>query len=556
MEFRPCLVIPNFNHGYALGSIIHAVEPLQIDTIIVNDASTDSTAETLNNLASAYRWISPIHRSENGGKGAAIRDGLLAASERGYTHAVCIDGDGQHATSDIPRFLATAQRYPEHLILGAPQFGADAPPIRRIGREVSNIAVAASTWSLSARDVLCGFRVYPLAPICSKIELMTIEPRMGFDVEIVARAIWAGIAVQNLPTSVSYPKEGVSHFKYGRDNCTLFSLEIRLICEGLWRSPARLARSLSQPSLQAPWHQLSERGSEPGLHMLLVVLELLGQRALVVIMTPIITYFYLCGRSARRAAVDFQERLAHEASRKTSRMSAHRAAFMQFWSFGISIVDKVTSWRHGLPLERFTWKGREEVKARLANGQGVILMGAHVGNLEVIRALGDTRNVTIHALMYTAHSRHFKRFFEKISARSSLRVYDLTSVDPALIFALQEAIARGEVVALLADRVPKLSSSRSVPVPFLGDIALFPEGPWILSSMLQAPVFSVFSMRGSDGLYHVEFELLAERISLPRSQRQQALREYASRFASRLSETIKRYPWQWYNFYDFWGSRS
>jgi predicted LPLAT superfamily acyltransferase len=178
-------------------------------------------------------------------------------------------------------------------------------------------------------------------------------------------------------------------------------------------------------------------------------------------------------------------------------------------------------------------------------------MGAHVGNLEVIRALGDTRNVTIHALMFMGHSRHFRRLLEKVSARSFLRVYDLQSIDTTLIFSLQEVIARGEIVALLADRVPKLSSSRAIEVPFLGRPTRFPEGPWVLSSLLQAPVFSVFSMRGEGGRYHVEFELLGEKVDLPRDRRQESLREYARMFASRVERVVKRHPSQWFNFFEF-----
>jgi predicted LPLAT superfamily acyltransferase len=230
----------------------------------------------------------------------------------------------------------------------------------------------------------------------------------------------------------------------------------------------------------------------------------------------------------------------------------HLDAFRQFWSFGVSLVDKVVSWRRELPLERFTWKGLEQMKGLLAAKQGVIFMGAHVGNIEVLRAFGEGRKVIIHTLMFTGHSRQFKRFLESVNQNSFLRVHDLQSEDTALVFTLQEAIAQGEIVALLFDRIPKLSSSRSVSVPFLGDHAPFPEGPWILASVLEAPVFSAFCMQGGDGRYHVEFELLTDRVILPRNERAKAIKGYVSHSIERLTNCVKRYRYQWYNFFDFW----
>jgi predicted LPLAT superfamily acyltransferase/glycosyltransferase involved in cell wall biosynthesis len=552
MEFRPCLIIPNYNHGYALEPIVRAVEQLKIDLILVNDASTDSSAAIIDDIVSSNSWVSAIHRPSNGGKGAAIRDGLLKAHERGFTHAVCIDGDGQHSCEDIPKFLSLAKESPDRLILGIPKFGADAPLVRRLGREVSNVLVALATWSFQVRDVLCGFRVYPLAPIVTTLDLMELEPRMGFDVEIVVRAVWAGIPVRSILTRVQYPEGGVSHFRYGRDNLTMIRLQTKLLLGGLWRGPVRLVRTIINPVRHSDWYQITERGSAGGLHFLLRVFELLGRQALLVLLVPVVMHMFVFGRTARRAAVEFQRRVARECRTNQTTLRRYIAAFRQFREFGVSIVDKVISWRHGLPLDRFTWEGRDEVKALLAKKQGVIFMGAHVGNVEVIRALGETRNVIIHALMFTGHSANFRRFLEGVNSDAFLRVHDLQTVDAALIFTLQEAIARGEVVALLGDRVPKLSASRSVMVPFLGDAAAFPAGPWILASMLEAPVFSVFSMRGDNGLYHVQFVPLADRVSLPREGRSEAVREYAQRFAKHLETVVKRYPTQWYNFFDFW----
>ncbi len=552
-NFRPCVVIPNFNHGYALRGIIARLELHALTTIVINDASSDDTAQILDELARNHSWVKAVHRTVNGGKGAAIRDGLQSALARGFSHALCIDGDGQHSTDDIQRFLEEARRHPDTLILGTPRFGPDAPYVRRIGREFSNVLVALSTWSLQARDVLCGFRVYPLYPVLENGDLESLDSRMGFDVQIVINLIWKGVPVLNVPTPVRYDPSGVSHFRYGRDNLKMVKLFAVAVTKGLWCGPRRiLGACRSQRSDARTWYQMSESGSVRSLRLLLRVFEILGRGPLLAILVPVVLYLFLRGGEARRSAIAFQRRVMRLTDTPEGVLSVYRRAFGQFWEFGVSIVDKVVSWRSGLPLERFTWQGREEVKARLAQGQGLVLMGAHVGNLEVIRALGQSRNVVVNALMFTGNSKIFRAFLEEVNQTSYLRVHDLSGMDANLVFQLQESIARGEIVALLGDRLPKHSAARWISVPFLGQQAQFPEGPWILASMLEAPVYSVFSLRGRDGRYHVEFEKLAERVSLPRDERTAALAEYACSFADKLGSVILRRPDQWFNFYDFW----
>ena len=555
--FRPCSIIPCYNHGYALASIVQQLSRYQLPTIIVNDGSSDETHATLEALKGRYSFLSVIHREKNGGKGIALIDGLTQAIASGYSHALLLDSDGQHDSDAIPSFLQAAERSPNAMILGRPLFGAEAPLVRRVGRELSNIFVVAATCRLAARDVLCGFRVYPLALFERDIDLRRLQPRMGFDVEMVVRAIWAGCPVINIPTHVSYPEAGVSHFRYGADNIQLARLYVRLFAEGLYRVPRRWYVSLcGERSKRQHWFQFAERGSLRVLKLLLLVLEKIGRIPLFLLLGPIVLHLFVWGRSARQAAVDFQRQIMTLQGRKSSSVRLYLRALRQFWEFGVSIVEKVISWREGIPLEKFTWVGRDEVKRHLATGKGAVFMGAHVGNIEVLRALGETRQVMVNALMFTDNARHFRALLEEVNPKSHLRVVDLSEMDPSIIFDLQERVAQGEIVALLGDRAPRYSADRVVHVPFLGRVSRFPEGPWILASLLEAPVYSVFSMRERGGCYRVEFQYFADRISLPRVSRRAALDGYIMEFSKRLEEIVLRYPFQWFNFYEFWSKPS
>ena len=558
MNFKPCILIPCFEHGYALEGIVSQVAAYDYPILIVNDGSRDNTAQVLDHVAATYPSVIPLHRPANGGKGAALRDGLRRAEALGFTHAVCIDSDSQHEESDIPRFIEAARHKPNALIVGKPIFGPEAPWIRRVGRELSNISMMLATVSCKVRDALCGFRVYPIEPLMRSMSIDELESGMGFDFEVAVRAIWAGLDVVNIPTRVRYPQGGVSHFKYGRDNLTLIRLEARLVVHGLVTTPVRWVKALWSQSGEAyrHWSHIPERGSILGLRFLLTVFELLGRGPLMLLLSPVMAYMFLFGGESRRAAVDFQRRLVESNGEAASGMRIYLRAFRQFWEFGSALVDRVLSWRTGITRERFTFEGLEEFRNAALSRTGVIFMGAHVGNIEVIRAFVETRNITVNALMFTKGSQKLHAFLEEVNPRTFLRVIEVTDVGSSLLFDLQARLSNGEIVAFLGDRVSVQSIERVCPVPFLGKNAMFPEGPWVLASFLDAPIYTGFCMRERGGAFRVEFRKLADRIELPRAERQQRLREYMQEYAARLEDVVRRYPFQWFNFFNFWRDES
>jgi hypothetical protein len=183
--------------------------------------------------------------ARNQGKGAAILHGLRAARVEGFTHALTMDADGQHAAADIPRMMATSQGHPEAMILGRPIFDRSAPRIRVLGRRLSNGLADLETLGAGIGDSLFGFRVYPIAPLLHILEGRRSMRRFDFDPEAAVRLSWAGIPSVNLPTPVRYlrPEQGgVSHFDYLRDNRLLAAMHARLFVGFLLRLPRLLAR--------------------------------------------------------------------------------------------------------------------------------------------------------------------------------------------------------------------------------------------------------------------------------------------------------------------------
>lgn len=242
-DFRPCIAVPVFNHRDAVEETLRELLAFGLRCIAVNDGSSDGSAEVLDALGKNYPLLQVFHRPQNGGKGAAVLDALRLAEEQGATHVLFVDADRQHDSRDIPKFLEAARANPRALILGVPQFEADAPPARVYGREISNVLACIQTLSLVKYDVLCGFRVYPLGRAYSVLASSVRSRRMEFDIEAVVRLRWSGISVVTIATAVRYPAGGLSHFRYARDNLMIASTHIRLLLGMLVRLPRLVGRA-------------------------------------------------------------------------------------------------------------------------------------------------------------------------------------------------------------------------------------------------------------------------------------------------------------------------
>ncbi|MET0389208.1 MAG: glycosyltransferase family 2 protein [Polyangiales bacterium] len=232
--FRPCVLIPTYDNPDTIAQVVESVRPYVPDVIVVDDGSHERARTAIDALGESAR-ATVVRREHNGGKGAAVKTGLAAAQAQGYSHALQVDADGQHCVEDIPRFLDEARTHPTSLVLGAPQFGADAPRARIYGRQVSIGFVHLETGGRVIADPLCGFRVYP---VDAALRCAPRADRMEFDPEIAVRMVWQGVPVRNLPTHVRYiPRDqgGVSHFQLVRDNVRISFMHSRLVCLAILR---------------------------------------------------------------------------------------------------------------------------------------------------------------------------------------------------------------------------------------------------------------------------------------------------------------------------------
>jgi glycosyltransferase involved in cell wall biosynthesis len=239
-SFAVCAVVPVFNHAAKLATTLDGVARAGLSCIVIDDGSDAADAAAIERIVAPIATATKVRLDRNGGKGAAVKLGLRRAADNGYTHVLQIDADGQHDLADIGRFVAAARAQPDAVVIGTAQLGRDGPLGRRIARHLTHVWVWINTLSFDIADSMCGFRIYPLAPVLGLLD--ATGDRMEFDVEVLVRAHWRGLRVVNVPTRVHYPADGVSHFRLVRDNALISAMHARLFFGMVRRLPQLLRR--------------------------------------------------------------------------------------------------------------------------------------------------------------------------------------------------------------------------------------------------------------------------------------------------------------------------
>lgn len=236
-----CALIPCLDAASTLGEVVRRTRAYVGTVIVVDDGSVDDSVAVAEAAGAVV-----VRHPENRGKGAALLTGLEAARQRGHSHVIALDADGQHDPADIPRLSAEAAAHPDALIVGARDFTVpNVPKGSRFGRAFSNFWVALET-GRRLSDTQSGYRVYPVA---LTLALRLAPSRFQWEVEIIVRAAWAGLDVRDVAVAVYYapPDERTSHFRGVVDSARLSVMHTRLVFRQVLRPiwPAR--RLLPRP---------------------------------------------------------------------------------------------------------------------------------------------------------------------------------------------------------------------------------------------------------------------------------------------------------------------
>lgn len=219
------VLIPTYNNDQTLESVILSVLEYTSDVIVVNDGSTDNTADILERYKDR---IDIVSYPKNQGKGAALRKGFKRAEALGYEYVITLDSDGQHLASEIPKFLEKVIPGQDILIIGNRDMTHENIPGKsKFGRKFSNFWVKLET-NRDLMDTQSGYRLYTVAKM-NRFHFFTV--RYDFELESLVRWMWQDYPVDIVSIGVYYPppEERVSHFKAFKDNVRITLLNIVLV---------------------------------------------------------------------------------------------------------------------------------------------------------------------------------------------------------------------------------------------------------------------------------------------------------------------------------------
>lgn len=296
------------------------------------------------------------------------------------------------------------------------------------------------------------------------------------------------------------------------------------------------------------WAEIGESTSAGGIRALCWVHRRLGRGAFRACAAPVVLAHWLANARARRASLQYLRRLQAHAG-VFAAPPGWRLGLAHFRNFADTLLDKLLAIGGRYPSGRVRLERQPMLEALAARRGGVILT-AHLGCLELCQALAEqVPGFRMTALVHTAHAQRFNRILGRLGG-GRVELLQVRELGPATATLLAERVARGEFVAVAADRVP-LRGGRSVRADFLGRPAPFPVGGYVLAAALRCPLFTMACTRQGEG-YAVRFEIFAERVELPRGSRDAALAAYAARFAAWLEAQVRTAPLDWFNFYPFW----
>lgn len=299
------------------------------------------------------------------------------------------------------------------------------------------------------------------------------------------------------------------------------------------------------------WSDLEDFGILWGMKFLIFLHRYLGRFVLPLFLYPVVGYYLASNRTARQASLDYLTRLKRYAHGVNIEANAW-FCFRHFLNFAHSTLDRVAAWTGLLDRSNVVWPNRPEIEASLREGKGLMMIAAHLGCLEVCRALASHQNdIKLNVLVHTKNAQRMNRLLEPLNLHRELELIEVTEVTPMTAIVLKEKIQRGEVVVVVGDRVPVAGQKNTVVVDFLGAPAAFAQGPFVLAHVLKCPVMTLFCLR-QNGRYHIYCEPFADRIELPRGQREAELRRHVARYVSRLEQYCQVTPLQWFNFYPYW----
>lgn len=298
------------------------------------------------------------------------------------------------------------------------------------------------------------------------------------------------------------------------------------------------------------WARMGEETFIFGIWLLYWIHHVFGRLPFRICLFPVAAVHWALRPTLRFSSMQYLSRL---------QISTNALGHTPTWLDGIrhvvlfaeTLLDKLLAVSGKYSFSQIARNTLSQMQEEIKVGRGGVIVTAHIGCLELCSALAEQdKEVRLNILTHTQNAEKFNQILKRLNPHTSLRLIEVSEITPATAVFLANCVAAGEFIVTTGDRVPILSK-QFVHANFLGQKAAFPIGPYVLANLLKSPLFFLACIHTKSS-YEIHFEKIAEKIQLPRGNRETAAEEYALCFANKVTELLKRSPYDWFNFFPFW----
>jgi predicted LPLAT superfamily acyltransferase len=292
------------------------------------------------------------------------------------------------------------------------------------------------------------------------------------------------------------------------------------------------------------WSEREECGGRSAVRLIVFIGLRLGRTMARAMLYPTTLYFFFRRGPERRQSRAF---LTHALGRRATAWDIMR----HIHAYAATQVDRIFMLAQTTKRFDIRVQGLADLDALIAQGKGVLMLGAHIGSFEILRVLATERpDLTTRILMDRQQTPALTEVLLSLNPKVSASIIDVGTGDTNIALEIHEAASQGALIGMLADRSRPQEATTTV--PFFGRPTEFPTAPYLIASVLDLPVTLIFGLYRGGDRYDLYFETFAEHISIPRRERQAQLNQWAAKFAARLERYTRLDPFNWFNFYDFW----
>lgn len=274
---------------------------------------------------------------------------------------------------------------------------------------------------------------------------------------------------------------------------------------------------------------------------------------------PIIFFYYCFAVRKRKYSQLFLKQVYTIRNTKIPFM----ATYKHFYSYGLYLIEKMAAWNNDMSVEKMLHENESvynEVISLLKQKKGLVLIGSHLGNIELLRALAMLENhqvtISVTVIQNLSRTAKFTSLLSYIQKKANVNIIDSNTIGIDTIFQLQQRIENGEIIVIAGDRVVDNNKKRDIQLPFLNKPTGFPYGAFLIPVLLKHPVYYFFAVRNNDVFSEpYVFSLIRSDIAMNKKSKSETVHALCKEFVGHLEKKALTYPLQWYNFYNFWGSK-